>query len=147
MSILLSQAEADELIAMPKRPSKDVAYNFPTPGERLIIPLESLDRAEDFLLDISRSRIDLAKISYQNRARVVVVLMRLDLNGPPHRNPDDGLIPCPHLHLYREGYGSKWAFPLPEGRFNSLSDMLQTFSDFMNECNVVEHPTVQQGFF
>ncbi|HEY7442131.1 MAG TPA: hypothetical protein VH701_06920 [Vicinamibacterales bacterium] len=25
--------------------------------------------------------------------------------GAPHRNPDDEEIPCPHLHLYREGYG------------------------------------------
>lgn len=147
MSILLSQVEADELIAMPKRALKDVTYRFPTPGERLIIPLESLDRIEDFILDVTRSRIDLSKVSYQNRARLIVVLMRLDVNGPPHRNPDDELIPCPHLHLYREGYGSKWAFPLPDGKFSSLSDMVQTFSDFMSECNVVEHPTVQQGFF
>jgi len=53
MSILLTQAEADALIAMPKRPSDDKVQQFPAPGERLLIPLVSLDRSEDFLLDVT----------------------------------------------------------------------------------------------
>lgn len=147
MSVDLTQAEADELIAMPKELAEDGVIPFPSAGDRLVIPLVSTDRTEDFLLDVTRSRIDLAKVTYQDRGRVVVVLLRLDLNGPPHRNPDGVQMACPHLHIYREGFGDKWAFPLPDGKFASLGDMTQTLSDFMDQCNVTAKPAVQAGFF
>jgi len=48
----LTQDEADELIAMPKiRTNDDVTY-YPNPGGSLAIPLRSIDKTEDFLLDI-----------------------------------------------------------------------------------------------
>ena len=87
MSLDLTQAEADTLIGMPKRPSSGLINIFPSPGDRLFIELESLDKTEDFLLDVTRARIDLLKITYQERARQSVVLLRLDVHGAPHRNP------------------------------------------------------------
>lgn len=147
MSIDLSQADADALIAMPKHAADDRQHDFPAPGERLVLPLTSLDKREDFLLDITRMQINVAKVNYQNRARQVIVLMRLDLGGSPHRNPDGEVIPCPHLHIYREGYGDKWAFPLPEGKFKDVSNLFETLQDFMVECNVVQPPKMQGGLF
>jgi MoaA/NifB/PqqE/SkfB family radical SAM enzyme len=73
--------------------------------------------------------------------------MRLDIDGAPHRNPDGELIPCPHLHIYRENFGDKWAYPLPQGKFRNLSDLFRTFEDFMAECNVVDPPRMQAGLF
>jgi hypothetical protein len=61
----------------------------------------------------TRYRIKLTKATFQNRARVAIVLYRLDIAGAPHRNLDGEKIPCPHLHFYREGYGAKWAIPAP----------------------------------
>lgn len=107
--INLTQAEADSLIAMEKHRLDDTVVLFPGPGERISIPLTSQDKRENFMLDVTRSQIKLTKATYQNRARQAIVLMRLDLDGPPHRNPDDTEIPCPHLHVYRKGYGDKWA--------------------------------------
>jgi hypothetical protein len=147
MSIDLTQAEADALISMPKRPSTSDLQQFPSPGGKLVIPLESIDRSEDFLLDITRSRMDFSRITYQNRGRMIIGLLRLDLKGSPHRNPDDTTVPCPHLHIYREGYGDKWAFLLPGGKFGNLDDLFQTFFDFLAVCNVVEHPALQTGLF
>jgi hypothetical protein len=147
MSVNLSQAEADALIAVPKRRADDEERRFPPPGDRLVIPLVSNDKREDFLLDITRSQINVAKITHQNRARQVVVLLRLDIDGAPHRNPDGEVIPCPHLHIYRENFGDKWAHPLPAGRFQNLSDLFRTFEDFMAECNVIEPPRMQAGLF
>ena len=147
MSILLTQTEADAFMAMAKRATEMETQLFPAPGGRLAIPLESLDRSEDFLLDVSRSRLDFSKITYQNRARVVVVLLRLDLHGPPHRNPDDVVIPCPHLHVYRQGFGDRWAHAVPDNSFSDLSDRVQTLSDFMTLCNVTEKPEIQAGLF
>lgn len=147
MSLNLTQIEADELMAMQKRLRVEDSLQFPQPGEKLIIELQSVDRTEDFLLDVTRSRIDFSKINYQNRAQVVIILKRLDLNGAPHRNPDGQIIPCPHMHTYREGYGDKWAEPVSAARFVDLNDMPQTLSDFMIDCNVVQLPIVQPGLF
>jgi hypothetical protein len=147
MSVDLTQSEADELMAMPKRPCSDGIEMFPPLGGKLVIELESVDKSEDFLLDVTRSRIDFSRITYQNRGRAVVVLKRLDLNGAPHRNPDDQVIPCPHLHTYREGYGDKWAEPISAGKFTNLGDMSLTLAEFMAECNVVDAPMIQTGLF
>ena len=108
----LLQSEAAALIALAKIKVNDDLYDYPGTGGSLIVPLTSQDKREEFLLDIYRGRIDLLKGTYQNRARQVIVLVRVDFGGAPHRNPDGTEVPCPHLHLYREGFGDKWAQPL-----------------------------------
>jgi hypothetical protein len=119
----ITQAEADALIAMEKHRADEKDCVFPEPGGRLAIALTSLDKRENFMLDITRAQIKLTKATYQNRARQAIVLMRLDLDGPPHRNPDDREIPCPHLHIYRAGYGDKWAIPAPVDRYPNVPDL------------------------
>ena len=99
--IILTQAEADVLVAVEKHRSDEGRHKFPMRGASLSVPLHSIDRREHFSLDLSRGRIDLQKVKMQNRGRQVVVLVRLDLGGAPHRNPDDEEIPAPYLHLYR----------------------------------------------
>ncbi|MDX2150661.1 MAG: hypothetical protein SFV54_07995 [Bryobacteraceae bacterium] len=84
----ITQEEADELIAMEKHRVDNKNWWFPEPGDRLSIPLTSVDKRENFTLDITRAQIKLTKATYQNRARQAILLMRLDLDGPPHRNPD-----------------------------------------------------------
>ncbi len=145
--INLTQPEADVLIAMEKHRVNDERHYFPQGGESLVLALQSPDKREAFLLDLSRGRIDLAKVKMQNRARQVVVLVRLDLTGAPHRNPDDQEIPCPHLHLYREGFGAKWAVPLPPGRFRDPSNLWGTLGDFMAYCNITQAPNIERGLF
>jgi hypothetical protein len=145
--ITLTQAEADALIAMPKSRFNDEEWNYPGTGGAITVPLISDDKREGFLLDISRGRIDLLKGKYQNRGRQVVILVRLDFGGAPHRNPDDTEISGPHLHRYREGYGDKWAFSVPPGNFPNLGDLWQTLVDFMKYCNVTQPPRIRKGLF
>ncbi len=109
----LTQIEADALIQMDKFRTDGAAWNFPYAGEKLAIPLTSADKRENFILDINRGRIKLTQATFQNRARQAIVLLRLDIDGPPHTNPDGAELACPHLHIYREGYGTKWAYPIP----------------------------------
>lgn len=118
----LTQAEAEALIAMEKHRVDEQEYDYPALGGSIAVPLVSSDKRESFVLDVSRGRIDLMKGTYQNRARQVVVLVRLDFGGPMHRNPDGVEMPCPHLHVYREGFGDKWAVPVPADRFTNLGD-------------------------
>lgn len=143
----LTQAVADALIALEKRRVDAQGWDYPDFGGRITIPLVSVDRREQFLLDLRRSGLDLTKGTYQNRGRLVVVLVRLDFGGSPHRNPDGNRIESPHIHLYREGYGDKWAFPVPGEKFQNLSDAWQTLEDFMAYCNIVERPAIRRSLF
>ena len=145
--ILLNQADADALLAMEKIRIDDTAYDYPGLGGTLKITLQSLDKREAFILDISRSQINLVKGKYQNRARSVVILARLDFGGAPHRNPNDEEIPCPHLHLYREGFGDKWATPVPPEIFRNIDDRWQLLQDFMRFTNITAPPDIIQGIF
>jgi hypothetical protein len=143
----ITQQEADDLINMKKVKLNDMNWKYPELGGSISIPLQSENKREDFILDISRGRIDLKKGTYQNRANKTVILIRLDFGGQPHTNPDGEEIPSPHLHLYREGYGDKWAMVLPIDKFSQISDLRQTLEDFMCYCNIIEYPIIEKGLF
>lgn len=143
----LTQAEADALIAMEKHRASEERSDFPMGGQSLMLPLQSADKREQFMLDLRHGRIDLRKVKMQNRGRQVVVLVRLDLGGAPHRNPDDVEVPAPHLHIYREGFGDKWAFAVPVERFRNLDDVWTTLDDFLRFCNITRPPHIERGLF
>jgi hypothetical protein len=145
--INLTQEEADALIEMEKRKVNDEEWLFPSPGGRVAIPLSSVDKRENFILDVTRAQIKLTKATFQNRARAAIILMRLDLDGPPHRNPDGEEISCPHLHIYREGHADKWAIRAPSDRYSNPLDIFLTFEAFMHHCNITEPPRIQKGLF
>jgi len=143
----LTQAEADALLTMEKHRVDDTRYQFPALGGAIEVPLISANKRENFLLDITRGRINVKKATYQNRARTVVILARLDIEGPPHENPDGQEIPCPHLHTYREGYGDKWAAPAPTADFPRTNDLWGALSDFMAFCKITETPITERDLF
>ena len=113
----LTQAEADALIALEKHRTNEQNWNFPMGGESISVPLQSADTREQFLLDMSRGRIDLRQV-----------------------------IGTPHIHVYREGYGDKWAFPLPAD-FQAVDDLWTTLDDFFRYCNVTRPPLILREFF
>ena len=76
-----------------------------------------------------------------------MILVRLCFNGPPHRNPDGQEVPTPHLHLYRKGFGDKWAIPAPISQFRNVDDLWSTLEAFMDYCNIVEGPNIRKGLF
>ncbi|MDQ1610392.1 MAG: hypothetical protein QOG00_323 [Pyrinomonadaceae bacterium] len=143
----LTQEEADAFIAMHKVRTTRQIWHFPNPGDTRHIPLVSVDHKHSFILDIQRGRIYLKKATFQNRVNQVVPLVRVDVGGRPHRNPDDVEVPSPHIHLYREGFGDKWAFPLPPEIFTDPSDLGLTLEQFMWYCNIVDPPEIQPALF
>jgi hypothetical protein len=146
MTLELTQHEADALLEMEKHFLGTDRFTFPGLGGSLRLILHSADKREEFNLDITRSRILLEKNTLQTRARKAVVLARLDIGGAPHRNPDGEEVASPHLHLYREGYGDKWARPLPEV-FQGIQDSIQLLDAFMDYCSIVSKPTIDRGLF
>ena len=91
MDIDLTQAEADRLIAIGKYPleANNRRYLFPnTDGTRLEILFMSADRKENFILNFCRKKIILEKRNHLMLAKKTIPLIRLDVDGPPHLNPD-----------------------------------------------------------
>lgn len=140
----LTQTEAVELIQMEKKSVNDDRHLFPSSARKLIIPLESLDGKEDFSLDIHQCNIRLKKLTLQNRARTTIILLRLDLAGPPHMNPDGEMITGPHLHIYREGFGDRFAEPLPQ-LFDDPDNKFNTLVQFLRYCNITQPPKFDRG--
>ena len=131
----LSQTEADTLLAMRKRPVTDEDVAYPSLGGKISVELVSLDGRENFTLDIGRSYVKLTRATFQTRARSTIILARLDLDGAPHTNPDGTELACPHLHLYREGFG-EWAYPVSPHVFTGSEDRRRTLHQFLTYCAI-----------
>jgi len=138
----ISQSVANFLIKLRKVPVAKNDYRFPNQQYcKLNIPLKSEDGRHNFMLDINRNKINLSKVTYQNRTRTNVVLVRLDLNGAPHRNPDGNEISGNHIHIYKEGFNDKIAEELPK-EFENIknNDIKQFLKTFMQYCNIIGIP-------
>lgn len=132
---------------MNKRRADDQVWNLPRLGNAIQIPLVSTDATEEFILDIGRSRTRLAKGTYQNRARKIAPLARLDFGGAPHRNPDGPEIGSPHLHVCKAGWGDRWAEPVPLEQFSDPGDAWKLLEAFMRFRNGVAAPAIQKELF
>jgi len=141
---MLTQAEADGLIAMRKTFVDRVTIKLP-PGVDETHELVGDDGREHFLLDLWRGTIRVSKLKFQNRARKVIVLVRLDIDGAPHTNPDGQRIGGTHLHVYREGFEDRWAAPLDPGQFTDPSNFRQVLDDFCCFCNIEDVSQFQEA--
>ena len=94
---MLSQAEADALIAMKKLFSAPATISLP-PGSDQTHEVVGANDRERFLLDLSRGTIRLSKFKFQTRGKSIIVLVRLDLDSSPHTNPDGSQVGRIHHH-------------------------------------------------
>ena len=132
---MLTQIEADNLIAMRKTFIDPVTISLP-PGSDQTHELTGEDNRERFLLDLWRGTIRLSKVRYQTRGRKVIVLVRLDIDGSPHTNPDGAKLEGTHLHIYKEGFEDKWAYPIDSQFFRDIANIQLSFDDFCRYCNI-----------
>jgi hypothetical protein len=146
MSMLLTQQEADDLLSCEKHHRGKETFIFPLCGGDLRIPLYSSDNREEFILDISRGRISL-KNKLQTRVRTTIILIRVDIGGAPHRNPDGTEILCPHIHFYKAGYDDKWAEPLSNHFKNINSAPMEILDEFLDYCKIITKPDIRRELF
>lgn len=146
MDHTITTSEAMALLAMKKvAATSKITYAFPDFGGNLEVPLKSEDGRESFALNIKRKKIVLYA-TFQTRARESIVLARLDF-GARHKNPDGEEIGAPHLHIYKEGYGDKFAYEVPKGMLKDPEDAWQCLLDFLKYCNVEELTNIKRGLF
>ena len=142
----LSKNEIDYLLSLEKNYVESQKFKFPSLGGKITIPLISDDKGEDFILDVSRSHVDILKNTFQNRARKTIVLLRLDINGAPHRNPAGKVLGGTHLHIYTEGHGDKYAYSLPEF-FDDCKEPKDFLEKFMDYCHIIKKPIIEEDLF
>jgi hypothetical protein len=144
---VLTQAEADLLITLEKIATDETVWDFTGLGDNLRIPLISADKRENYFLDVWSSGKIFLKGRLQNRARSSVILVRVDYGGHPHMNPDGVEVGSPHIHLYKEGMGVKFAFDLPKELFHHPEDKWDTLQAFMKYCNITKIPFFNRGLW
>lgn len=140
---MITQAEADSLIAMSKQFAGSATIIL-SPGIDESYDLIGDDKHERFLLDVWRGTLRLTKYKYQNRARTAIVLVRLDIDGSPHTNPNGQKIGGTHIHVYREGFETRWAFPLDRDVFHNLTNPTGLLTEFCGYCNIQNLPPIQE---
>jgi hypothetical protein len=143
---MLSDADASALIEMEKDLVDDHVIQFPPPGYALKLDARGKGNPEQFFFDVNRKHgsIKLSKCTYQERHASVELLIRLDVDGPTHVNPNGEEIACPHLHIYRAGFDLKWAVPAPPKLV--VPDRLdRTLIAFLRYCKVGFIPNVQRS--
>jgi hypothetical protein len=140
---MLTQPEADQLMQMIKRFVRPPASITIPPGADDTYELAGPNDREKFLLDVWRGTLRLSKLKLQERVRTAIVLVRLDVDGAPHTNPDGQSLSGTHIHLFREGYDDKWAYPVDPNRFQLLTDPGAVFQDFCAFCNIESPPPIQ----
>lgn len=142
---MLSQIEADNLMALPKKMTTNT-IELPSTGNSARFDILSVDDHQKFLLDINRkSTIKLTKCGYQERYNNSnIILVRLDINGPPHTNPDGAEVPGDHIHIYKENYDTRWAYPLSMEQWQDTTDLAICLESFLRYCNVIWLPNITQ---
>lgn len=98
----MTNHEYDALLKLQKS-FVDKKVILPQEGSRKTFKVNSLETRDQFFFDINRSgSISLSKVTMQTRYKPTrLPLIRLDIGGPPHTNPDGEKLSRRHVHIYR----------------------------------------------
>lgn len=145
---MLTQKEVDMLLSLIKVLAENKPITFPNPGEIIHLEAFSTSSSDKFLIDVNRKgQIKISKCTYQTRYKRSTILLRVDIDGPEHTNPDGEVVPCPHIHIYREGYEDRWAYPLEQHIKTDPFDLVEVLISFLRYNNINDIPDIyfQQG--
>ncbi|MBD3920479.1 hypothetical protein H8B09_17080 [Paenibacillus sp. PR3] len=139
---MLTDPEARRLLDAVKTLVSANKINFPSLQSYITLEASSSQTSDRFQIDIQRKTLNVKKCTYQTRYKKSINLLRIDIEGPAHPNPDGTEIPCPHIHIYREGYDDKWAYPLSSEIITDPNDLVQVLINFLEYNNINKIPEV-----
>lgn len=141
----------DELIKMPKSvDGAKLEYDAPAPGKTLEVKLMSPeDLSCKFKLSIYEgkysSQVSVAvepsrKTNIQTRHRTET-LVRVDIDErAKHTNPDGTLVEGSHVHIAREGFGDRIAYPIDSDEAIMVvgkdREIISVFESFREYCRI-----------
>lgn len=135
----MTQAEAQRLILILKRLLQQEPLFIPEAGNKTAFELHSVFSENDrFTIFFNRrNKINKNKYTLLLRYGKDKVLLRIDIGGSAHTNPDGTTIPCPHIHIQQNDTDrwDAWAMDIP-AMFGNVEDRVVTFRNFLQYCNV-----------
>lgn len=141
---MLTQEEFNYIIALKKEFKENNQITLESKWSRDIVAIETRDM---FILDYYIGTIALTKFTYNKRYRKTIAILRFDSSGR-HTNPDGQVFDGPHVHIYRENYGDKFAFYVSEIGINTDAiEKINVLENFLKYCNVINYPEIQQALF
>ena len=149
----MTKEKAQELIQIMKRLLKTGVYELPKVGTMDKLPLQSQQSSKvKFDVYINRKgRIDPKKYTLLLHFSEED-LLRIDVHGTDHHNPDGTVVPCPHIHMRMKDTGrwDSYAYDIP-AVFGDTEDCALTVRDFLHYCNTnnINEITIceQKGLF
>ena len=129
----------------------DNKIDLPCPGEKATKPFKVMSNTtrDIFFLDTDRkSTITLTKQKIQERhANSNTIMIRLEIDCPPHMYSDGTLSSRNHIHIFDEKQGNI-AYDLSGeyGKlFSNIADFTTVFYDFCIMCNIDTEKVNIQG--
>jgi hypothetical protein len=133
----LNQAEADGLIKVKKifLDKTPLTVNRPYNEQREL--KSERDPYEVFYLNVTQTRIEFGKYGTVTRF-FQIPLVRACINPDArHENPDGEILSGSHIHIYKQGYADKFAYPLKEHGFDDML-IVPFIKKFLEYCNIEE---------
>ena len=141
----MTDLEFQNLMKLQKIFIKD-SIKLPLNGKKDTYDLKSIETNDKFYLDVDRrGRLELVKFKLQNRYAITKLpLIRIDIDSPPHLNPDGTKTSRNHIHIYKELVNDTgnlpWAYDLKDFdgiNFNENNiNFMEIFISFCEYCNI-----------
>lgn len=141
----MTDIEFYDLMKLKKVFVKDT-IKLPDNGENKTYDVKSLLTKDRFYLDVDRrGKIELSRFKLQNRyAPTKLPLVRIDIDSPPHLNPDGTKTSRNHIHIYKamdnNTVNLPWAYDLEDFAYINFNasqiSFMEVFSSFCEYCNI-----------
>ena len=131
---ILSQEDADTLQIIEKALTNPKQVHLPPPNGTKIHAIHywrDNRRKDDMKLSTYHAQKNKKKVSYRILYNSCILLIRVDTQDA-----------TPHINLYREHYGDRFAYPLPK-EFKDADDIVQLFMDFLSYSNIININEIQ----
>jgi len=134
-----SPIDVNELIEMLKQiKEKKRVIRLPSLGEQSSIQIKSVEKpVQTFRIVINRKQKISGNYSFLEIHGNNGLLLRLDIIGPPHTNPDGTKVPCPHIHIARDYYDDSWAYEFSPPDVSNFDSLVSQLYEFMVHCHII----------
>lgn len=138
----LTQLEFDYLMGQEKRFEDESTILLGPAPLQWSKKIQSTSTKDTFSLDFYRGTFRLEKYTYNHRFKQTTVLMRFDSYGE-HTNPDGERINGHHVHIYKEGFGDKFAYPSSNFGIESSDTIEVILRKMLVYCNIKRIPPIE----
>lgn len=142
----ITQLEYEFLMGLQKKFANDQEIEIGPAPIKWTREVNSTESHDLFLIDYHRGKLQLLKYTLNERFRQTVCLIRLDTAGR-HTNPDGIHFDGPHIHIYRDGFDDKFAYPVETAGIKDPTNIGNSVKEFLEFCNIRNVPPIQNSTY